>query len=57
MGAAQVKIAVLFEKRLAHRKPVQADYIGLELPDKYVFGCGMDVYGWWRNLAEVRALK
>jgi hypoxanthine phosphoribosyltransferase len=57
MGAAQVKIAVLFEKRLANSKPVQADYIGLELPDKYVFGCGMDVYGWWRNLAEVRAMN
>ena len=57
MGAKQVKIAVLFEKTLVESKPVQADYIGLYVPDRYVFGCGMDVYGWWRNLAEVRALK
>ncbi len=57
MGARQVKIAVLFEKILSDIKPVQADYVGLQVPDRYVFGCGMDVYGWWRNLAEVRALR
>jgi len=57
MGAKQVKIAVLFEKVLTNKKPVQADYVGLQVPDQYVFGCGMDVYGWWRNLPEVRALK
>ena len=57
MGANRVKIAVLFEKVLPQAKPVQADYVGLNVPDRYVFGCGMDVYGWWRNLPEVRALK
>ncbi len=57
MGAKQVKIAVLFEKVLPNKKPVQADYVGLQVPDRYVFGCGMDVYGWWRNLPEVRALR
>ena len=57
MGAKQVKIAVLFEKVLPNKKPVQADYVGLKVPDRYVFGCGMDVYGWWRNLPEVRALR
>ena len=30
---------------------------GYQVPDRYVFGCGMDVYGWWRNLPEVRALR
>lgn len=57
MEAKQVKIAVLFEKVLPNKKPVQADYVGLQVPDRYVFGCGMDVYGWWRNLPEVRALR
>ena len=57
LGAAEVKIAVLTEKALGHPKPIQADYVGLMLPNRYVFGCGMDAYGWWRNLPEIRALK
>ena len=57
LGAVDVKIAVLTEKTLAQSKPIQADYVGLTLPNRYVFGCGMDVYGWWRNLPEIRALK
>ena len=57
LGAVDVKIAVLTEKLLEHTKPIQADYVGLTLPNRYVFGCGMDVYGWWRNLPEIRALK
>ena len=56
-GAARVFIAVLSEKDLGHKKPVSADFIGLTLPNRYVFGCGMDVYGWWRNLPAIYALK
>ena len=57
LGALDVKIAVLTEKTLDHSKPIKADYVGLTLPNRYVFGCGMDVYGWWRNLPEIRAIK
>ena len=57
MGAKQVLIAVLTEKLLDKTKPVTADFVGLTLPNRYVFGCGMDVYGWWRNLPSIRALK
>ena len=57
LGAVDVKIAVLTEKTLVQSKPIQADYVGLTLPNRYVFGCGMDVYGWWRNLPEIRALE
>lgn len=57
LGAIDVKIAVLTEKELSHSKPIKADYVGLKLPNRYVFGCGMDVYGWWRNLPEIHALK
>ena len=57
LGALEVKIATLTEKDLGHPKPIFADYVGLTLPNRYVFGCGMDVYGWWRNLPEIRALK
>lgn len=56
-GAARVVIAVLVEKELAQPKPIQADFVGLKVPDRYVFGCGMDVYGWWRNLPAIYALR
>lgn len=55
-GAKQVLTAVLTEKDNGLQKPIQADFVGLTVPDAYVFGCGMDVYGWWRNLPEIRAL-
>lgn len=55
-GAAQVLTAVLTEKDNGLQKPLQADVVGLVVPNRYVFGCGMDVYGWWRNLPEIRAL-
>jgi hypoxanthine phosphoribosyltransferase len=57
LGAKEVVIAVLVEKILSKVKPVAADYVGLQVPDRYVFGCGMDVYGWWRNLPAIYALK
>ncbi len=57
IGAKDVKTAVLAEKTLGKTKVIAADYVGLDVPDKYVFGCGMDVYGWWRNLSEIYALK
>ncbi len=57
MGAEQVLVAVLSEKILDQDKPIRADFVGLELPNRYVFGCGMDAYGWWRNLPCIRALK
>jgi hypoxanthine phosphoribosyltransferase len=56
-GAAEVVIAVLVEKDLERVKPIQADYVGLSVPNRYVFGCGMDVYGWWRNLPAIYALN
>lgn len=57
LGASKVYCAVLVEKTLNHDKPIKADFIGLQVPDRYVFGCGMDAYGWWRNLAAIHALK
>lgn len=56
-GATRVVIAVLAAKALGHDKPIAADYTGLEVPNRYVFGCGMDVNGWWRNLPAIYALR
>lgn len=56
LGASEISVAVLVDKALNKPKPIQADYIGLSVPARYVFGCGMDVYGWWRNLPAIYAL-
>jgi hypoxanthine phosphoribosyltransferase len=57
LGAAAFYCAVLVEKTLAIAKPIAADFIGLRIPDRFVFGCGMDAKGFWRNLPEIRAMK
>lgn len=57
LGAAKVLTAVLTDKQNDLRKPICANYVGLRVPDRYVFGCGMDVYGLWRNLPAIYALK
>ena len=57
LGAAKVLAAVLTDKQNDLAKPIRADYVGLNVPDRYVFGCGMDVYGLWRNLPAIYALK
>lgn len=57
LGASKVLAAVLTDKQNGLTKPIRADYVGLTVPDRYVFGCGMDVYGLWRNLPAIYALK
>lgn len=56
-GARRVLIAVFADKNLGRAKPVTADFIGTSLPDRYVFGFGLDVRGLWRNLPAVHALR
>jgi hypoxanthine phosphoribosyltransferase len=57
LGAHSVHSAVLVEKDLKVKKPIHADFVGLRIPDRFVFGCGMDAKGYWRNLPEIRAMK
>lgn len=57
MGAARIWSAVLTDKDNGLAKPVRADFVGLDVPNRYVFGCGMDAYGLWRNLPAIYALK
>jgi hypoxanthine phosphoribosyltransferase len=57
LGAAGFHCAVLVEKQLQRKKPITADFVGLRIPDRFVFGCGMDAKGFWRNLPEIRAMR
>ncbi len=57
LGAARVVTAVLVAKdhgRDAGRR--RPDFIGLIVPDRYVFGAGMDYRHRWRHLPEILAL-
>jgi hypoxanthine phosphoribosyltransferase len=57
LGAKDFYCAVLVDKTLGMQKPIAADFVGLRIPDRFVFGCGMDAKGFWRNLPEIRAMK
>jgi len=57
MGAAEVIIAVFADKAIKRAKPLKADIVGLTIPDKFVVGFGMDVYGYWRNLPGLWAIR
>ncbi len=53
---ASLRAAILVEKEHARGVRPPVDYLGLKVPDRYVFGCGMDYKGYWRNLAAIHAL-
>ena len=56
-GAAEVRIAVLCEKLHDRRvEGIEADYVALEVPDRYVYGYGMDYHEQGRNLPGIYAL-
>lgn len=57
-GADEVRVAVLAVK--VHDRCVEgicADYVGVEVPDAYVFGYGMDYHEQGRNLSAIYALR
>jgi hypoxanthine phosphoribosyltransferase len=56
-GAREVFTAVLVEKLHDRKQGIQADYIGLQIADRYVFGYGMDYHGYLRNVAGIYAVK
>ena len=57
-GATDVRLAVLVHKQHDRCVPgVHADYVGVTVPDRYVFGFGMDYYEQGRNLPGIYALK
>ncbi len=57
LGAADVKICVLLEKKRRHEIPVRADWTGFKIPDQFVVGYGLDYNGRYRGLKQVRVLS
>lgn len=57
-GASRVQIAVLCEKQHGRRVPgIDAEFVGVSVPDRYVYGFGMDYYELGRNLDAIYALR
>ncbi|MBA4501405.1 hypoxanthine-guanine phosphoribosyltransferase [Marinobacterium marinum] len=58
-GAASVQCAVLVDKRHDRKATpgLKADFTGIEIEDRYIFGYGMDYKGYWRNAPGIFAVK
>jgi hypoxanthine phosphoribosyltransferase len=56
LGASEVLLAAFAVKIRKELPKVMADFTGIRVPDRFVFGFGMDVGGAWRNLPSIRAL-
>ncbi|GAA4948946.1 hypothetical protein GCM10023314_22780 [Algibacter agarivorans] len=52
-----LKIATLFYKPEAYKKDFKLHYVGIEIPNKFIVGYGLDYDGLGRNLPEVYQIK
>ncbi|WP_228915755.1 adenylate kinase [Salinimicrobium sediminilitoris] len=53
----QYKVATLFYKPASYKKSLAIDYVGLEIPNDFIVGYGLDYNGLGRNLTQVYKLK
>ncbi|MCP9201570.1 hypoxanthine phosphoribosyltransferase [Gramella sp. GC03-9] len=56
-GVKEYKVVSLFFKPEAYKKSVPVDYIGMEIPNKFIVGYGLDYDGLGRNLTQVYKRK
>jgi len=50
---AEIKLATLLFKPEACRQDISLDYVGIEIPDDFVVGYGLDYNGYGRNLRHI----
>ncbi len=55
-GAMSVYSAVLLDKELGYSKPINADFVGLNVVNRYLFGYGLDYKGYLRNANGIYAV-
>ncbi len=54
---ASIRLCALLDKPSRRRAPIQADYVGFEIPDAFVVGYGLDFAERYRNLPYIGILK
>ncbi|MBR1375854.1 MAG: hypoxanthine-guanine phosphoribosyltransferase [Cardiobacteriaceae bacterium] len=53
-----LKTCTLINKIHGHKvKNFTVDFVGTEVPDRYIYGCGMDYHGYLRHLPGIYAMK
>ncbi|MCF8424872.1 MAG: hypoxanthine phosphoribosyltransferase [Bacteroidia bacterium] len=52
----QIKVATFLLKPDAYKKDIKVDYVGMEIPNDFVVGYGLDYDGLGRNMKEVFVL-
>jgi hypoxanthine phosphoribosyltransferase len=55
-GPASLKVCVLLDKTGRRQVPIEADYAGFRIPNKYVVGYGLDYKDRYRNLPYIAVL-
>lgn len=53
LNPQEVQIATLLLKPDALKKPVELDYVGMEIPNNFIVGYGLDYNGYGRNLIDI----
>ena len=56
LGTKSIKVATLLHKPDAQEKASKPDFVGFEIPDKFVLGFGLDYEGMGRELKEIYQL-
>jgi len=54
---ASVRVCVLLDKKRRRQVAFEADFVGFEIPDKFVVGYGLDFAERYRNLTSIGVLK
>lgn len=54
---ASIRLCVMLDKPERRTQPVQADYVGFQIPDGFVVGCGLDYDQRYRQLDYIGILK
>jgi hypoxanthine phosphoribosyltransferase len=54
---ASLRTCVLLDKKARREVAIEADFVGFEIPDKFVVGYGLDFAERYRNLPDIGVLK
>lgn len=56
-GASDIKTCVLLEKQIEHKEQVNVDFVGLNVPDEFMVGYGLDYNQMYRELPFIASIK